>query len=482
MPFMKIIKTLFLSLITVAILNSCAQDNDDRRASDASIKNFIYRGMNAFYLYKPNVPVLADDRFATVNDLEDYHSQFDAPEAFFESLIFDRTRTDRFSVIFSDYIALEQALSGSGLKTGMEFGLVGYANDASKIFGYVRYVLPNTSADAQGVARGQIFTEIDGIQLTRSNFRTLLAQENYTIGLADFNAGDPISNGVTISLNKAVVQENPILINKVITQGSAKVGYLVYNGFFRQFDNELNAVFADFKTQGVTHLVLDLRYNSGGSINTAIILGSLITNNPTTDVYSTEQWNPDIQQFLLQNNPDQLVNNFRANLSTGAQLNRLGLSKVSIITTSATASASELVINSLDPYINVVQVGDDTAGKFQGSITLYDSEDFGRDGANTAHRYAMQPLVLKTLNSVGNTDYFDGLAPDIRQRENFGNLGVLGDPSEPLLNLTLNEIAVNGRMNNPFIEHQPSREFSGSNTLKVLGDEMWKEDVVLPGQ
>jgi hypothetical protein len=207
-----------------------------------------------------------------------------------------------------------------------------------------------------------------------------------------------------------------------------------------------------------------------------------VTSNPTTDVFSTEQWNPEIQQELQTNNPERLVNNFRNSTVGGTALNRLGLSKVFVITTRNSASASELVINSLDPYINVVQVGDDTAGKFQASITLYDSADFSRSGANTAHRYAMQPLVLKSLNSVGRTDYFDGLAPDIRQREDFGNLGTLGDPSEPLLNLCLNDITLNGSINVPTKTYTPNKEFMGSNTMKPLGNEMWKEDIVLPQQ
>jgi C-terminal processing protease CtpA/Prc len=479
---MRIFKVLFLPLVAALFLSSCAQDNDDTFASDAVIKNFIYRGMNAFYLYKPDVPVLDNDRFATIKDLEDYHAQFDRPEDFFESLVFDRSRTDPFSVIFTDYIALEQALSGQGLNNGMEFGLVGYANDATNVFGYVRYVLPNTSASGQGVVRGQIFNEIGGIQMTRSNVRTLLAQNAYAIGLADYNNGDPINNGTTIQLSKAQIQEDPILLSTVIDQGDNKVGYLVYNSFLRQFDSQLNAVFADFKAQGVTHLVLDLRYNGGGSVSTAITLGSLITSNPVTDVFSTEQWNPEIQEELQENNPEQLVNNFRNTTVGGTALNRLGLSKVYIITTRNSASASELVINSLDPYINVVQVGDDTAGKFQASITLYDSPDFRKAGANTAHRYAMQPLVLKSLNSVGRTDYFDGLTPDIKQREDFGNLGTLGDPSEPLLNLCLNDITINGGINIPPRTTTATKEFMGSNIMKPLGNEMWKEDVVLPQQ
>ena len=94
----------------------------------------------------------------------------------------------------------------------------------------------------------------------------------------------------------------------------------------------------------------------------------------------------------------------------------------------------------------------------------------------------MQPLVLKSLNSVGNTDYFDGLAPDIELQEDFGNLGMLGDPNEPLLRACLNDISVNGSIFQPTsIKSATSNlEFMGSNQLKPMGDDMWKEDVTLP--
>jgi C-terminal processing protease CtpA/Prc len=478
---MKLPKYLCLFFLTALTLSSCADDNDDRLASDATIKNFVYRGMNAFYLYKPEIDVLADDRFETVDQLEDFHSQFDSPEAFFQSLVFQPERVDRFSVIFDDYVALEQALSGQSQTTGMEFGLVAYRNDPTNIFGYVRYVLPNSSAAENGVQRGQIFNGIDGIQLTRTNFRALLAQDSYTINLADLDDGVATANGNSIALTKSQIQEDPIQTTAVIQQDARTVGYLSYTSFLRQFDEDLNDVFGDFKAQGVTDLVLDLRYNGGGSVNTAIILGSLIAGNPTSDVFSTEEWNPDIQQFLQENNPDQLVNFFKNSTNDGSTLNSLNLSEVYIITSSSSASASELVINALEPYINVIQVGDDTVGKFQASITLYDSEDFDRENANPAHRYAMQPQVLKSLNSVGRTDYIDGLAPDIRLREDFENLGTLGNPDEPLLQACLQDISP-GTVSTSIAKGNllQLEQVSGSTELQKLGDEMWKEDISIP--
>ena len=193
-------------------------------------------------------------------------------------------------------------------------------------------------------------------------------------------------------------------------------------------------------------------------------------------MFSTEQWNPDVQAALQQNNPDQLINYFVNSIEGSSSFAALNLSKVHVITTGSSASASELVINALNPYIDVIQVGDDTAGKFQASITLYDSPNFRRAEADPSHRYALQPLVLKSVNSAGFTDYIDGLAPDIEQREDFENLGVLGDPSEPLLARCLNDIALNGRISSSF--PRPSvelQELSGSEKMTLLGDQMWTE-------
>ena len=90
----------------------------------------------------------------------------------------------------------------------------------------------------------------------------------------------------------------------------------------------------------------------------------------------------------------------------------------------------------------MTQVGDTTTGKFQASFLLYDAPapNFNRSQANVNHTYAMLPLVFKTANAAGNTDYIDGLIPDIELKENYANLGQLGTVTEPLLAETLNQI------------------------------------------
>ena len=105
----------------------------------------------------------------------------------------------------------------------------------------------------------------------------------------------------------------------------------------------------------------------------------------------------------------------------------MNLTKVYIITTKSTASASELVINGLKPFITVVQIGDVTTGKNVGSITLYDSPTFQKENVNPSHKYAMQPLVLKIVNADGFGDYQSGLTPTFQQAETISTFGVLGD-------------------------------------------------------
>jgi C-terminal processing protease CtpA/Prc len=444
----------FLFLVSLVFaFQSCEVLEDNKVPEDIAINNFVWKGLNLYYLWQSDVNNLADDRFANQSDLNTFLYGFTQPENLFQQLL-NKPKSlypnpgdaiDRFSVIFSDYNQLEGILSGTTKNNGAEFGLYYKDESQTSVFGVVRYVLPNSDAAAKNIQRGAIFYAVNGTPLTKENFNALLNNDVYTMNFATYDSGNITPNGQSVSLTKSVLSENPVYLTTVINSGTHKIGYLMYNGFYPNYESQLNAAFGTLKSQGITELVLDLRYNSGGSVATATRLASMITGQFENQIFAKEQWNAKIEDYYYSTNPSTLLNLFTNKLGNNETLSSLNLNKVYILTTKSSASASELVINGLKPYINVVQIGDVTTGKNVGSVTLYDSPSFSKTNSSTKHRYAMQPIVLKIVNKVGFGDYINGLEPTIELKEDFGNLGVLGDNDEPLLNAAINTIVGGGR-------------------------------------
>lgn len=460
-------KVPLLLLITLFVLQGC-QDNDDVAApATLEIQDFVWKGMNQYYLWTDEVPNLDETRFADQTNLNNFLQTFNTPESLFEALRVDANK-DRFSWIVDDYLELEGQFQGTTNNNGVEFGLSRKSTGSSEIFGFVRYIIPGSNAATKDIKRGDVFTAVNGTPLTISNYQSLLFGSNndYTLNMADISGGAFVSNGKTVALTKTVLTENPILVNKVIISGTHKIGYLMYNAFTANFDTKLNEAFASLKSQGVTALVLDLRYNGGGSVQTATRLASMITGQFTGKVFAKQQWNKEINDYFEAENPDALYNYFTDKIGSAA-INSLNLTKVYILTSSSSASASELVINGLEPHINVIQIGDVTVGKNVGSVTLYDSPGFGSDNRNPKHRYAMQPIVLKIVNSVGFGDYQNGLQPDFLQKETISTMGVLGDENEPLLKTAIAKITGTGRVSTQK-QRADYEEFSSSQAVNGL--------------
>ncbi len=424
----------------------CSSDPDEIQViipevtEDIEIQDFIWQGLNIFYFWQESVPNLADDRFSSDADYVNFLKATPDPEDFFENLIFNRQSVDFWSWIVDDFIELEKFFQGISKSNGVEFGLVAFSG-SDDVFGYVRYILPNSDASDKNIKRGDLFLSVNGTQLTRTNFRDLLFSDNdsYTLNLATIENNTIFPTGVSVDLTKFEYTENPVFITKTFDEDGHKIGYIMYNGFTSNFDDELNEAILQLKNENVNDLILDFRYNPGGSVNTAIFLASMVTGQFKGELFTKEQWNSKLQTEIENSHPDWLINNFTDRLSNGKSINSLNLNSVHIIVTNSSASASELIINGLNPYINVTLIGEQTVGKYVASVTLYDSDDFGRSGANPNHNYAMQPIVLEEVNKLGENDK-DGFDPDIEQQEDLTNLGVLGEDNEPLLRTTINDI------------------------------------------
>lgn len=466
---MKKLFFFFLILLFFPLLNSCEDNDDNLVPSELEVNDFVWKGLNLYYLWQADVPDLADNRFSNQSELNAFLKTYDSPTTLFNHLRIDNT-IDRFSVIFSDYTVLEGILTGNTKNNGVDYGIKLKPGSDTEVFGWVRYIIPNSDASTKDIQRGDIFYAINGIPLTVDNYRTLLADDTYTLNLADYDGGNITPNGQSVTLTKTELAENPIFINTVINQGTHNIGYLMYNGFYSAYDNQLNDVFGNFISQNVTDLVLDLRYNSGGSVNTATKLASMITGQFSGQIFAKQQWNAKAQAYYESNNPASLLNKFYSGL------NGLNLNKVYVLTSKSTASASELVINCLKPYIEVIQIGDKTTGKNVGSVTLYDSPTYGKTDVNPSHKYAMQPIVLKIVDKNGFGDYTTGIAPTLTNTyiELFEDMGVLGNPSEPLLSRAINLITASGKQ--ATVSNDVSkRDFADCKTVNPLRTEMYVE-------
>ncbi len=479
----KIINLFIFALLICISFQSCEKDDINSVPKEIAVQNSIWKGLNLYYLWQNDVPNLSDTKFANQNELNSFLNGYSNPDDLFQDLLnkpkskfpAEGESIDRFSVLFSDYTILEGILSGTTKNNGVEIGL--YYKDATQttVFGIVRYILPNSDASNKNIRRGDVFYGVNGESLSVSNYRNLLGNDSYTLNMANYDNGNITPNGQSVALTKTVLSENPVLINSVINSGTHKIGYLVYNGFYPNFESQLNDAFGQLKAQGITELVLDLRYNSGGSIATATRLASMITGQFNNQVFAKEQWNAKLEDYFSANNPQTLLNLFTNSINTNATINSLNLSKLYVLTTISTASASELVINGLEPYINVIQIGDVTTGKNVGSITMYDSPTFGKEDINPSHKYAMQPLVLKIVNKLGFGEYINGLQPDTLLKEDLNNLGILGDINEPLLSTAIARITTGGRL----IPQQPTKvnqEIKDTRLEKILGSEMYLDE------
>ena len=190
---------------------------------------------------------------------------------------------------------------------------------------------------------------------------------------------------------------NTVLHTQIEEVGDRKVGYLVFKSFVNPSIEELTNAFSEFKAEGVNEVVLDLRYNGGGRVSVAMHLMNwlvpLSANGQTA--------------FTYEHNPDRMEENDTVIPFDSIDYS-MNLNRVFVLTSLSTASASELVINCLDPHMEVIQIGYDTYGKPVGSYG-FTSED---------NSYVISPISLRLVNANGIGNYFTGLEPDSYTTDN----------------------------------------------------------------
>lgn len=315
-------------------------------------------------------------------------------------------------------IAEENAFYNSGSSAG--FGVrLSYDSSLQRVTILEAY--EGAPAFAAGIDRG---TQIVGIGTATSNIRTIAAivASEGTAGIT--NALGPSDPGVTrvlrivdagggtreVSVTKADYDIDPVSDRygaKVISENGRNYGYINLRTFIRSADPQLESAFLNFRNQGITDVVIDFRYNGGGLVSTAELMGDLLGRNRTaSELFSQTLFRPsksaeDDRHFF------------------DARPQSIAPTRIAFIGTGSTASASELVINGMLPYLgtNMTLVGSNTYGKPVGQIALDKAECDDR----------IRVIAFATGNATGQSDYYGGLAPKISN-----SCAAADDPSFPL--------------------------------------------------
>ncbi len=438
----------FMPLVLVAglWLTGCREEEVPVVIPQASeVNKFIYTGLRDYYLWNGQIPALNSTVYESNKDsLNLFLNKYKEPDDLFTSLLYKYGEIDKWSFLVDDSKTIDDWIAGISETMGYDFMLyrIGSSDD---LFGFVRYVLKDSPAEKAGIKRGDIFIKINEQQLTVSNYRTLLfTNKTYVVGFATIANQVISSNGRRVTMTAIEMQENPIHKDTIFTANNQKIGYLVYNGFTADFDLQLNDVIRKFKEAKIDQMVLDLRYNGGGSVQSSIYLASMLYGTDVSKVFSRSRYNTGLQDYFTQQYGATALNDYfaatieKTETTPATPINTLNLKKVYFIVSDNTASASELLINGLKPYMNVRVVGINTNGKYTGSTTIKDWDENGN--VNPNHKYAMQPIIVKYSNSAGVSDYVDGLVPDIKVEENVDNLLPFGDPNETMLKAVLDDM------------------------------------------
>jgi carboxyl-terminal processing protease len=380
---------LFAVLLTISF--SCRKDEVSDPENVQENKDF-YEFMQDWYYWNNTIPAIKPANYTSVYEV-------------LEAIRYKPL--DRWSYIYdwTEFLAyfMESRLIGYGF---------GSAWDSSGKL-RVAFIHNTTEMYESGVRRSWIIDKINGVNINSGmNISQMLGVNQ--IGVSNtFSFIKPDNTTVEMTLQKKEVFANTVLHHQIFEYPGLKVGYLVLQSFRDPTEAELNSVFLEFSAAGIDELILDMRYNGGGLVSIATKLASLIAG-PS---YANQ---PFVKFEYNANKADE--RNATVNLENIE--NSLGLNRLITICTRGSASASELMINGLRPYFDVIIVGNTTYGKPMGSNIF-----------NYGDKYAFAPITFKTKNADDEGDYFDGIPVDVPAPDDLSRN--FGDPEEGSLQIAL---------------------------------------------
>lgn len=410
------LRTTTIALVASLFFAACHKDDAPDVTPTGPVtrqetNKWILDSMRYFYLWNSTLPSTVDttlsatDYFASLKNAEDRFSFLYKPS---DNSTYPKYMLSRYGILFS---VIEQ--------------------DAPK--GVIQLVIPGSVAALNGIKRGDYFTAINGAPLTSSNASEL------TAAMLAVSSSTLTINDAVITLPAQSLGENPIYRQDTFMVKDKIVAYLFYNYFNDTFNTALQQIFQSFKTAGASELILDLRYNPGGSVAAAALVNAMIAPGITEQsVFAKYSGNNHLGNRDVTYKSALSVPESGNPISFSALTDkRLSLSRVFIITGEATASAAELTINSLKPYMQVIQIGEKTFGKDKGAVIISD----------TRIPWTLMPITYNLFNAKGSGGYTSGISPDYTIDEMSAlPLKTVGDHTDPLIAKAISIIDGNAKI------------------------------------
>lgn len=439
------------ALIAAAMLAvSCSSDKgtpDPGPGSETEIQEWMFAYMKTHYLWNDAVKNVTPDYKLEYTDflgrvLRDVAAQNDVnhDDGHWEKGV----RTGFYSNIDRYKTASAQSKSRSLHKTteGMGVSYIVY-DDVPGMTGEYYLILmgvsPGSPVAKAGLDRGSLILRVGGEKITDKNLEACWKQlttdeAGHTVTLTTgVLSNGKLVEGSEMSVTSASYDDNPVWVTKVLTaeNGRDKIGYLVYNSFNMNYDQQLMNAFREFKSQDVRHLILDLRNNGGGHLVSSLLMGTMIAGNAKKDqVFLKQTTNKDRTAKGDAGSVYTIGGNYDAAKQGLQEAYALGLNSVYILCTENTASASEAVINGLRGIgIDVRLVGETTNGKNVGMEPVVKEKD--------GYEYEFSPITFYSENAVGSKDYSSGFMPEVLVHEFWYDIYPWGDVRDPLLGTAL---------------------------------------------
>lgn len=395
-------------LFTAALVSSCGEDRSGEYYALIESQSWIYETMQQNYLYYQDMPN---------KDKVDF---FKKPSDLVNSLASNKDKKSGSTFSHVDSVFTTSRSTSDVPTFGFE-GAIIRAEDGSNAI-RVLYVQEKSPAYKANLKRGSLIIAADGKKIGSNDlFYITDPQKSYTFTLGKLNEINfDTLNTVTMSAPEIVENEN-LLSNHIINIGTKRAAYICYNEFGGEKDVEkILSVFKDIAGQNISDIILDLRYNPGGYVSTSQVLSTnLAPEEALGKVFLNMTHNDKI-------NTTDVINYEEGLLANGSPI---PYGNLYIITSSNTASASEIVINCLKPYLGerLLQIGTPTFGKNVAQQKFTDEIK-----APMLEFWLTNSLLS---NSEGFSDYFtDGLKPDFNIVENLkGELGELGTAEDSLM-------------------------------------------------